>query len=93
MKTGLRRSKPPQAEHEVWKYYELYVKAEFSGIAICLLCEEENFGCAGIVYKDGLASNLLGHLDTARPRHREAFEKVANKSVQGLRGGRAGRIP
>lgn len=35
----LRRSKPPEADHPVWKYFSVYVKEAYKCFALCLLCD------------------------------------------------------
>ena len=75
LKNQQRKSKPSGASAYHWTYLECYVQAHFHMYAICKLCweQQEELDRAEIKYSQS-PTNLLRHLNTEFPGHRDAFD-------------------
>ena len=74
LKTELRRAKPAGGTHKVWKYYMVYVNTKYKDLATCLLCDRaERYTAAELKFKDMSPTNLMHHLNTKLPGHRDAY--------------------
>ncbi|CAM9932932.1 unnamed protein product, partial [Scytosiphon promiscuus] len=77
----LRKSKPSSASAFCWKYFQCYVSARLKKYAICTLCmEQQELERSEIMYSQS-PSNLLRHLNTDFPGHRDAYETCMNKKT------------
>lgn len=77
VRSEMRASMPSGATHPVWRYYQVYLKAEHKGLAICMLCDEAKaYGSAERKFKDHSPTNLVHHLNTNLPKHKEAYDDV-----------------
>eukprot|EP00752_Nemacystus_decipiens_P015390 g13723.t1 len=81
-------AKPANARHPVWKHFKVYQSTRLAGKAICQLCyADENFESAEVKFTGGSPTNLMNHLDTKKPKHREAYGSLKKA------GGAGGRAP
>ena len=77
LKTELRKAKPDGGTHKVWKYYMVYVNTKYKDLAICLLCDRaERYTAAERKFKGMSPTNLMHHLNTNLPGHRDAYNDV-----------------
>ena len=91
LKTELRRAKPIGTTHKVWKYYMVYVNTKYKDLAICLLCDRaERYTAAERKFKDMSPTNLMHHLNTNLPGHRDAYNDVKRLITPTPGGGGAG---
>lgn len=91
LRTMLRRAKPCGATHPVWKHYMVYVNTQYSGLAICLLCDRaHNYKAAERKFKDHSPTNLMHHLNTSLPGHQDAYNEVKMLQKTTLTPGRGG---
>ena len=91
LKTELRKAKPDGGTHKVWKYYIVYVNNNYKDLAICLLCDRaERYTAAERKFKDMLPTNLMHHLSTNLPGHRDAYNDVKRLITPTPGGGGAG---
>lgn len=75
MKKERRKSKPSGASAPSWEHFECYMAGRLKDYAICKLCmEQEEFERAEIKYIQS-PSNLLRHLNTDFPSHRQVHDK------------------
>ena len=90
LKTQLRKSKPAGASAYHWAYFQCYVQVHLKMYAICNLCwEQQEIDRADIKYSQS-PTNLLRHLDTEYPGHREAYDAcIAHKAGKGPAAGGA----
>ena len=91
LKTELRRAKLAGGTHKVGKYYMVYVNAKYKDLAICLLCDRaERYTAAERKFKDMSPTNLMHHLNTNLPGHRDAYNDVKRLITPTPGGGGAG---
>ena len=91
LKTELRRAKPAGGTHKVWKYYIIYVNTKYNDLAIFLLCDRaERYTAAERKFKDMSPTNLMHHLNTNLPGHRDAYNDVKRLITPTPGGGGAG---
>ena len=91
LKTELRKAKPDGGTHKVWKYYIVYVNTKYKDLAICLLCDRaERYTAAERKFKDMSPTNLMHHLNTNLPGHRDAYNGVKRLITPTPGGGGAG---
>ena len=77
LKTKLRKPKPDGGTHKVWKYYMVYVNTKYKDLAIFLVCDRaERYTAAERKFKDMSPTNLMHHLNTNLPEHRDAYNDV-----------------
>ena len=91
LKTELRRAKPAGGTHKVWEYYVVYVNTKYKDLAICLWCDRaERYTAAERKFKDMSPTNLMHHLNTNLPGHRDAYNDVKRLITPTPGGGGAG---
>ena len=91
LKTELTRAKTAGGTHNVWKYYMVYVNTKYKDLAICLLCDRAERGTAAErKFKDMSPTNLMHHLNTNLPGHRDAYNDVKRLITPTPGGGGAG---
>lgn len=89
LKGELRTSKPQGATAYHWTYFQTYVPVSLQMYSICKLCwEQGELDRAEVKYNQS-PTNLLRHLNTAYPGHKEAYEackdhKAGLKKAGGL---------
>ena len=89
--SSLKKAKPSKAKSEVWAYFQMYASGQFSKYAICMICmRQKAYDKAEIKYSSS-PSNLVSHLKTGLPGHREAWADLQrHKALQGRGGAYAG---
>lgn len=84
LKEHRRKSKPDNSSAHVWQFFEVYVMARLQQYAICTLClQQENYDRAEIKYNRS-PTNLMNHLNTNLPGHKEAYQEVKDRQ-EGLK--------
>ena len=93
LKTELRKAKPDGGTHKVWKYYMVYVNTKYKDLAIFLVCDRaERYTAAERKFKDMSPTNLMHHLNTNLPGHRDAYNDVKRLITPTPGGGGAGSV-
>lgn len=77
----LRKSQPSGASAPSWAYFESYVSGRLREYAVCTLCvKQQEFERSEIKYSQS-PTNLLRHLNTDFPGHREAYDACVAKAA------------